>query len=189
VFSLVGVTVEGDTVELCHVGREGIVGISFLSWSRRIHQHRMLRTDVRMSGRALRIPAEHFLAALSEGTRLFLLLSHYLDFLFSHLAIGATCNRLHSLEQRCIRWLLSMEDRLESQAILVTQENMAELLGVRRQSIDTVLNSLERQGLIACSRGRISMIDRKRLEEAVCECYFVTKGRLQGFPAIEETTS
>jgi CRP-like cAMP-binding protein len=185
VFSLVSITLKGETVELCHVGTEGIVGISSLPWSRRIYQHRTLRTDVRLSGRALRMSAEHFMSVLGESTRLFSLLSRYLDILFGHLAMGATCNRHHSLEQRCIRWLLSMQDRLDAQDIQVTQENMAELLGVRRQSIDIVLDSLEQEGLIACSRGRISVINRKGLEGAACECYFITKRRLEDFPSNE----
>ena len=186
VFSLVGITLAGETLELCHVGAEGIVGISSLPWSRRIYQQRTLRTDVRLSGRALRMSAEHFLGALGESTRLFSLLSRYLEILVGHLAMGATCNRHHSLEQRCIRWLLSMQDRLDAQDIHVTQENMAELLGVRRQSIDIVLDSLEREGLIACSRGRIGTVDRKGLEGAVCECYFITRRRLEGFPSSED---
>lgn len=185
-FSLVGVTGEGDSLELCQVGTEGVVGISSLSGSHRIYQHRMMRNEVRLSGRALRVSTDHFLAALVVGSRLFLLLSRYLDILFGHLAIGATCNRHHSLEQRCTRWLLSIQDRLETQAIQITRENIAELLGVRRQSIDIVLDSLERETLISCSRGRIDVNDRKGLETAVCECYFFTRRRLEGFPASEE---
>jgi len=186
VFSLIGITLEGETVELCHVGTEGIVGISSRSGSDRIYQHGMLRTDVRLPGRALRISTEHFLAALREGSRLFSLLIDYLDILVGHLTMSATCNRHHSLEQRCIRWLLSMQDRINSQDISITQENMAELLGVRRQSIDIVLDSLQREGLIACSRGRIGVTDRKGLEAAVCECYFIAKTRLERLPAVEE---
>jgi CRP-like cAMP-binding protein len=186
VFSLVGITLEGQTVELCHVGTEGIVGISSLSASRRIYQHRMLRTDVRLSGRALRISTERFLAAIGQGRRLFSLLIDYLDLLVGHLTMSATCNRHHSLEQRCIRWLLSMQDRIDPQHIPITQESMAELLGVRRQSIDGVLDSLERGGLVACARGRISITDRKGLEAAVCECYFIGRGRLERFPSITE---
>jgi CRP-like cAMP-binding protein len=182
VFSLVGITLEGETVELCHVGTEGVVGISSLSGSPGIYQHRMLKTDVRVSGRALRVSTDHFLAALREGKRLFSLMTAYLDILFAHLAMGATCNRHHTLEQRCIRWLLSMQDRIDSRDIQITQENMGELLGVRRQSIDIVLGSLEGDGLIACSRGRICISDRKNLEAAVCECYFLAKGPLERFP-------
>jgi CRP-like cAMP-binding protein len=181
VLSLVGITTEGETVELCHVGTEGVVGISSPAVSCRIYQHRMLRTEVRLAGRALRISTENFLAALRNGRGLFALLSRYLDLLFSHLVMGATCNRHHSLERRCIRWMLSMQDRTDTMDIQVTQENMADVLGVRRQSIDTVLDSLERDGLIGCARGLISLIDRKGLEAAVCECYAVAKRCLEDF--------
>jgi CRP-like cAMP-binding protein len=186
VFSLVGITLEGETVELCHVGSEGIVGVSALSGSRRVYQPRMLRTDVRLPGRALRISREEFSALLGRGSRLFSLLVWYLNILFGHLAVGATCNQHHSLQQRCIRWVLSMQDRTDRPDIQITQENMAELLGVRRQSINIVLDSLEREGLIACSRGRISMIDRKGLEAAVCECYSIAKQTFEYFPPTEE---
>ncbi|HJR77395.1 MAG TPA: Crp/Fnr family transcriptional regulator [Nitrospiraceae bacterium] len=186
VFSLVGITLEGETVELCHVGSEGIVGVSALSGSRRIYQPRMLRTDVRLPGRALRISREKLSALLSAGSRLFSLFVWYLNILFGHLAMGATCNQHHSLQRRCIRWLLSMQDRTDLPHIQITQENMAELLGVRRQSIDIVLDSIEREGLIGCSRGRISMIDRKGLEAAVCECYFIARQAFECFPPTEE---
>jgi hypothetical protein len=187
VLSLVGITTEGETVELCHVGTEGVVGISSPAVSRRIYQHRMLRTEVRLAGRALRISTENFLAALRSGRALFSLLSRYLDLLFSHLVMGATCNRHHSLEQRGIRWMLSMQDRIDTTDIQVTQANMADVLGVRRQSIDIVLDSLAREGLIGCARGLISVIDRKGLEAAVCECYAVAKRRLDNFLSPEKT--
>lgn len=181
VFSLFGITVEGESVELCQVGREGIVGLSSAFPSSDIYQHEMLRTDVNVSGTALRISAGEVIEAFHEPGPFLDGLRRYLDILFSNLVTGATCNRHHSLEQRCARWMLSMQDRTATTEIQVTQENLSEILGVRRQTIDILLGTLSGERVIESARGRLTVRDRKCLEAKACECYWNARRRFDQF--------
>ena len=181
VFSLFGITVEGESVELCQVGREGIVGLSSVFPSSDIYQHEMLRTDVNVSGTALRISAGEVIEAFHEPGPFVHGLRRYFDILFSNLVTGATCNRHHSLRQRCARWVLSMQDRTATTEIQVTQENLSEVLGVRRQTIDILLGTLSGEGVIESARGRLTVRDRKALEGKACECYWNTRRRFDQF--------
>lgn len=181
VFSLFGITIDGESVELCQVGREGIVGISNVFPTSDIYQHEMLRTDVQMPGTALRISAGDLVEGFHEPGPFRDGLRRYLDILFSNLVTGATCNRHHSLEQRCARWVLSLQDRTATTEIQVTQENLSEILGVRRQSIDIVLGTLSRERVIESGRGKLAVRDRKGLEAKACECYWNARRRLDQF--------
>ncbi len=181
VFSLFGVTAEGESVELYQVGREGIVGISNIFPASDIYQHEMLRTDVHLPGTALRISAGDLIEAFHEPGPFHDGLRRYLDIRFSNLVTGATCNRHHSLEQRCARWVLSMQDRTATTNIQVTQENLSEILGVRRQSIDNVLGTLSGERVIESARGKLTVRDRKGLEAKACECYWNTRRRFDQF--------
>lgn len=181
VFSLFGITLEGETVALCDVGTEGVVGMSTLSWQGQTNQHAMLQTNVQIPGTALRTSAQYFTSEESRQSPLYPSVTHYLDMFFSNLILGATCNRHHSLERRCIRWLLSTQDRIGGQEIRTTQESLAQILGVRRQSIDAVMGTLGTARLIACRRGQITILDRQILSSRVCECYGIAARRLREF--------
>jgi hypothetical protein len=98
-------------------------------------------------------------------------LRRYLSLLFSEMALSVTCNRLHSLEQRCARWLLTAMDKSDTSEMPVTQEMLAGILGVYRQSIVQVLSAFETAGVVLCSRGSIRMEARDRLVAIACECY------------------
>lgn len=181
VFSLFGITMDGDTVALCDVGTEGVVGVSTLSWLGQTNQHDMLQTNVQIPGTALRTSVQYFASEESRQSPLHSSITRYLDVFFSNLILGATCNRHHSLERRCIRWLLSTQDRTGGREIHTTQESLAQILGVRRQSIDAVMGSLGADRLIACRRGRITILEREVLTARVCECYGVATRRFTDF--------
>jgi CRP-like cAMP-binding protein len=92
---------------------------------------------------------------------------------------GVACNGLHSIEQRCCRWLLSTQDRLGSQELEITHDFLAQMLGVRRASVSDVLRPLQEEGLIRASRGKLTILDSKRLAAASCECYRVIRKEYQ----------
>lgn len=181
VFSLFGITVEGESVELCQVGREGVVGIPNVLPGCDMYQHDMLRTDVQMAGSALRMAVSDVSDAFTQSSPFHRALQRYLDVLFSNLITGSTCNRHHSLEQRCARWLLSIQDRIATTDIPITQENLSEILGVRRQSIDIMLGAFSAEHVIESSRGKVTVTNRKALEAKACECYGNATRRLDRF--------
>ncbi len=100
----------------------------------------------------------------------------YAHALFTYLAQLATCNRLHSIEQRCCCWLLMTHDRIEGDTFEVTHEFLSEMLGVRRAGITVILGNLQRSGLILSRRGHVTIRNRKGLEQRACECYGIVRG-------------
>jgi CRP-like cAMP-binding protein len=130
-----------------------------------------------ITGEALRVSTEDFLQLTSSCPELDRLLHRYSQFVFETVSQSAACNRLHVIEQRCARWLLMSQDRVGRDEFNLTQESLAEMLGVRRPGVTVAMGELEKAGLIAHSRGMIAVVDRPGLENASCECYRTIKDR------------
>jgi CRP-like cAMP-binding protein len=173
--SLVNVTEDGATVEAATVGNEGMVGISVLLGVDRT----LTQAIVQIAGHALRMPVETFKREVTPDTPLYPLLLRYTQALINQLSQTVACNRLHSVEERCCRWLLMCQDRTGTDQFLLTQELLSQMLGVRRASVSVVASILQKAGLIRYSRGRITILNRSGLEAASCECYRVVKTEFQ----------
>ncbi|HMG71400.1 MAG TPA: Crp/Fnr family transcriptional regulator [Gemmatimonadaceae bacterium] len=173
VISLVTEMADGDTVEAMTVGNDGFVGMAVFngvasSWLKAIGQ---------ISGEARRIATSDFRAVTQASQALERLLHRYSQFVLETVSQSAACNRLHVIEQRAARWLLMSEDRVGRNQFDLTQEFLAEMLGVRRPGVTVAMGVLERAGLIAHGRGNITVVDRAGLEKVACECYAAIKGR------------
>jgi CRP-like cAMP-binding protein len=171
VISLVNATVNGATVEVAMVGREGLIGLPILFGAETMP----LTAIVQVPGEGLRINAASFRDTLRrhpsvlEGTHLF---AHAL---LVQVAQSAACLRHHSVSQRCARWLLMTHDRVGGDAFVLTQDLLAQMLGVRRASVSAAAGKLQQEGLIRYRRGNITVVDRPALERASCECYGIIK--------------
>lgn len=165
--SLLIVTRDGHEVEAATIGREGAIG-GIVSEG---HKPAYGRAVVQVAGSALAIPTSHLEAAKTGSARFSDLFSRYADALLAQMMQGVACNALHKVEARCCRWLLAAHDRAGDQIIHLTQESLAEMLGVQRTTVSAVTAELAARGLIRTHRGRVEIIDRKGLERASCECY------------------
>jgi len=174
VISLVTVMEDGDQVEAMTVGNDGFTGIPVF--------HGVEATKIKVcgqiSGTARRLTAKDFRDLVQECTGLRGLLHRYSEFVFETVAQSAACNRLHVIEQRCARWLLMSQDRVGRDSFDLTQEFLAEMLGVRRPGVTVAMGILGKAGLIAHGRGNITVVSRAGLEKASCECYRAIRARL-----------
>lgn len=171
VISLVTCMEDGTTVEVATVGREGMVGLPvFLGC-----ETGPIRAFGQIPGDALRMAAEVFRAEIGRNGPLVQVLNRYTQALFIQVAQVAACNRVHLVEQRCARWLLQTHDRVGADQYLLTQEFLAQMLGIRRAGVSEAAGLLQKAGLIRYARGRITVLDRQGLESAACECYRVVK--------------
>lgn len=153
------------------VGRDGVVGLAlFLGGDSTPN-----RAVVQSAGDAVRLAPKRFHAEFTRNTELQRLLLRYTQALLTQTAQTAVCNRLHSVEQQLCRWLLLSHDRLPSDELVMTQELLASMLGVRREGVSVAAHRLQKDGLIRYRRGQIAIVDRAGLEAAVCECYEVVK--------------
>jgi hypothetical protein len=130
-----------------------------------------------ISGTAVRIAAKDFQDLARQCPGLNRLLHRYSEFVFETVAQSAACNRLHVIEQRCARWLLMSQDRVGRPSFDLTQEFLAEMLGVRRPGVTVAMGILEKAGLISHGRGNITVVNRPGLEKASCECYRTIRAR------------
>jgi CRP-like cAMP-binding protein len=161
----------GKEVEAGTIGNEGMIGLSVahgldFSPTKAISQ---------ISGEGLRIPVAAFLKALKPGGTLDRLVRRYTAYSLRYANQTIACNLLHSVEQRMGRWLLMCRDRVEKDEFTLTHEFLAEMLGVRRQTVTVIAGTLQAAGVITYHRGVIRILNRKKLETASCECYGVTK--------------
>lgn len=165
--SLLVVLRDGKSIETSTVGREGVVGamagIGFYK--------SMVRAVIQLPMAASVIPASQFRKAVAASEAIRDMCIRYNEVLLSQARITAACNALHPVEARFCRWLLQSSDRAESETVALTQEFLAEMLGVRRTSVTEVASKLQHAGVIAYSRGVIKIIDRAVLESQSCECY------------------
>ncbi len=171
IVSLLYVMEDGDSAEIAVVGKEGIVGIALFMGGETMPN----RALVQSSGYAYRLPGKSLKEEFNRAGELQHLLLRYTLALLSQMAQTAVCNRHHSVDQQLCRWLLLSLDRLPSNELTMTQELIANMLGVRREGVTEAAGKLQRAGLINYNRGRITVLDRPGLEARVCECYEVVR--------------
>ncbi|MEB0033150.1 Crp/Fnr family transcriptional regulator [Undibacterium sp. RTI2.1] len=171
VVSLLYVLESGSSAEIAIVGNEGILGISLFMGEVTTPSHAVVQS----AGQAYRLKAKLLNIEFNRGGPVLRLLLRYTQALITQMTQTAVCNRHHSIEQQLCRWLLLSIDRLPSNSVHMTQELIANMLGVRREGVTEAAGKLQKKGLIQYARGQINVIDRPKLEQAVCECYVVVK--------------
>ena len=172
--SLHYVTESGASAETAGVGNEGVVGISLFMGGDTTPSSAVVQT----AGHGYRVKASLLKAEFERGGPLQHLLLLYTQALITQMAQTAVCNRHHSVEQQLCRWLLLTLDRIPSRELIMTQELVASMLGVRREGITEAAGNLQRAGVINYRRGHISVLERSGLEARACECYAVVKKEL-----------
>jgi len=165
----------GASIEVGTIGSEGMAGL----WVMLGVEAVPYRHVVQVAGQARRMSAPALVAELKPDRMLPKLLNRYHAAFNTQVMQGMACNGLHSVVQRCCRWLLTTQDRLGSRELNITHEFLAQMLGVRRASVTEVLRPLQTDGLIRASRGKVVILDPKRLADASCECYGVIRGEYQ----------
>ncbi len=171
IVSLLYLTAEGDSAEIAVVGREGIVGVSLFMGGGTTPT----RTLVQGAGTAFRLKASLMLREFRRGGAVMQLLLRYTQALITQMSQTAVCNRHHTLDQQLCRWLLLSLDCRESNELVMTQELIANMLGVRRQGVTEAAGRLHKSGIVEYQRGRITVLDRAALERRTCGCYAVVK--------------
>ena len=165
--SLLAVMRDGKAIETATVGREGVVGgMAGLGAYRSL-----VRVTVQLPLKASRIPALQFRKLVDASDDMHNLCVRYNEVMLTQARVTAACNALHTVEARFCRWLLQSAARAESDTMRLTQELLAEMLGVRRTSVTEVARKIQSEGIINYSRGVITILDRARLEQTSCECY------------------
>ena len=169
--SLLYVTEQGESSEVAMVGNEGIVGVALFTGG----ETTLSRVVVRSAGHAYRLSGKSLHDEFYRGGPMQALLLRYTQALLTQMAQTLLCNRHHSLEQQLCRWLLQLFDRLPSNKLAITQELIANTLGVRRGGVSEAAGVLRKAGLIKYHRGSITLLDRAALEARACECYAVVR--------------
>ena len=171
IISLLYVMEDGSSAEIAIVGNEGIVGISLFMGGETTPS----RAIVQSAGSAFRLEGKRLKTEFSRHGQMLHVLLRYTQSLITQMAQTAVCNRHHSVNQQLCRWLLLSLDRLQSNELKMTQELIANMLGVRREGVTAAAGELQKAGVIRYSRGRITVLDRAKLEQLSCECYSVVK--------------
>lgn len=171
IVSLLYVMESGASAEISVVGNEGLVGISLFMGG----ESTPSRAVVQSAGHAYRLKGQLLKDEFGRHGDLLLLMLRYTQSLITQMAQTAVCNRHHSVDQQLCRWLLLSLDRLPSNHLTMTQELIANMLGVRREGVTDAAGKLQKLNVIEYSRGHITVLDRARLEELSCECYAVVK--------------
>ncbi len=171
IVSLLYVMEDGASAEISVVGNEGLVGFALFMGGSSTPS----RAVVQSAGFAYRLSGPALMAEFNRHGELLALLLRYTQALLTQMAQTAVCNRHHSIDQQLCRWLLLSLDRLQGDALTMTQELIANMLGVRREGVTDAAGKLQKQGLIEYSRGHITVLNRHGLEERCCECYEVVK--------------
>jgi CRP-like cAMP-binding protein len=171
IISLHYVTESGASVETAGVGNEGMVGVSLFMGGNTTPSSAMVQT----AGNAYRLERHQLQTEFKRAGLFQRMLLRYSQALLTQVSQTSACNRHHSIEQQLSRWLLATLDRIPSGELIMTQELVANMLGVRRESVTTAAGNLQQAGCINYRRGHISILDRKVLEGRVCECYLVVR--------------
>lgn len=171
IVSLLHVTENGSSAEIAVVGNEGLIGIALFMGG----ESTSSRAVVQSAGGAFRMPGQKLKNEFNRHGDLLLLMLRYTQALITQMSQTDLCNRHHSIDQQLCRWLLLSLDRLHGNHLNMTQELIANMLGVRREGVTEAAGKLQRQGVIEYSRGQITVLDRARLERLSCECYLVVK--------------
>ncbi|WP_100656690.1 Crp/Fnr family transcriptional regulator [Alteromonas flava] len=180
IVSLVSVMQNGSSAEISVVGKDGLVGIAVFMGG----ESMLNRAIVQSAGFAYQLSAASLFYEFNndQATRTVLLI--YTQGLIAQMAQTAVCNRHHSIDQQLCRWILMSLDRLSDNSLVMTQELIANMLGVRREGVSEAASKLQRLGVISYRRGHITVLDRKKLTSLCCECYATVRNetdRLEGF--------
>jgi CRP-like cAMP-binding protein len=171
IVSLLYVMEDGASAEISVVGNEGLVGIALFMGGETTPS----RAIVQSAGSAFRLPGQRLKDEFARHGELLFLMLRYTQSLITQMAQTAVCNRHHTVDQQLCRWLLLSLDRLSSESLVMTQELIANMLGVRREGVTEAAGKLQKKGAISYSRGHIKVLDRSMLEKLSCECYQVVK--------------
>ena len=171
IVSLLYTMANGATAEMGLTGNDGVVGIALFMGGGTMPN----RAVVQSAGTAVRIKAKVLQDEFARGGKFQYMLLRYTQALITQISQTAVCNRLHSVEQQLCRWLLLSHDRVQGDELIMTQELMADMLGVRREGVTVAAGRLQDAGAISYVRGHIKILDRQKLEETVCECYRVVR--------------
>ena len=161
----------GSSAEIAVVGNEGCVGVAIFMGG----QSTLSSSVVQSAGKSYRIKAQTILEEFGKAGPMMHLFLRYTQALITQMSKTAVCNRHHTLDQQFCRWLLLSLDRLTSNDLVMTQELISNMLGVRREGVTEAALKVQKAGLISYSRGHIKILDRKGLEHRTCECYQVVK--------------
>ena len=175
VISLMTLMESGAAIESAAIGREGALGLMAAVSPRQS----LSRAIVQVPGRARRITAAHLHRAWEQSGQIRDLIDRHNEALFAHAIQSVACNALHSVEARFCRWLLSCDDRIDTSTVSLTQEFLADMLGVQRTTVTVVARSLQAAGLIRYRRGVVDILDRAGLEAIACECYRAVRRNYQ----------
>jgi CRP-like cAMP-binding protein len=171
IVSLLYVMKDGASAEIAVVGNEGAIGVALFMGGETTPS----RAIVQSAGSAYRLEGKRLKVEFNRHGQMLHVLLRYTQSLITQMAQTAVCNRHHSVNQQLCRWLLLSLDRLQSNELKMTQELIANMLGVRREGVTTAAGELQKAGVIRYSRGKITVIDRAKLEQLSCECYSVVK--------------
>ena len=171
IVSLLYTMENGTSAEMGLTGNDGVVGIALFMGGGTMPN----RAVVQSAGGALRMKARVLQDEFALGGKFQHLLLRYTQALITQISQTAVCNRLHSVEQQLCRWLLLSHDRVKADELIMTQELIADMLGVRREGVTVAAGRLQDSGAISYVRGHIKILDRQKLEDTVCECYRVVK--------------
>ncbi|HEX5886272.1 MAG TPA: Crp/Fnr family transcriptional regulator [Pyrinomonadaceae bacterium] len=171
IVSLLYTMENGASAEMGLTGNDGVVGIALFMGGGTMPN----RAVVQSAGGAVRMKARVLQDEFARGGKFQHVLLRYTQALITQISQTAVCNRLHSVEQQLCRWLLLSHDRVKDDELIMTQELIADMLGVRREGVTVAAGRLQDSGAISYVRGRIKILDRKKLEATVCECYRVVK--------------
>lgn len=174
VISMIADEQEGGAIEVGTIGPEGLVGIPVLLGAASMPY----RVFVQVEGDAWRLPADVFRQLVDARPVVRHLLLRFAQYFSDQLAQSVACNRLHTLEERCARWLLMTHDRVHGDSFELTHEFLSLMLGVRRAGVTVAMGALQGAGIVRYTRGRVAVLDRARLEEASCGCYHITRTSL-----------
>jgi CRP-like cAMP-binding protein len=171
IVSLLYVMESGASAEISVVGNDGVIGVALFMGG----ESTTSRAIVQSAGSAYRVPGKRFKEEFNRHGDMLQLMLRYSQALITQMSQTAVCNRHHSIDQQLCRWLLLSLDRLNDNRLAMTQELIANMLGVRREGVTGAAGKLHRQGVIDYSRGLITVLDRPKLESLSCECYAVVK--------------
>ena len=174
VVSVVAVYADGSVIEMATIGREGCSGVQAILGAKRSS----VQLLVQIPGSAAKMSRVAFMQAMQSMPSFRSVMNAYVQAFLEQVMVSVACNGAHSLKQRLARWLLMMRDRSDGDTLLITQDLLAEMLGVQRPSISNAAQELERAGLIERGRRQVTILNRQGLTKASCECYQLVRSRL-----------
>jgi CRP-like cAMP-binding protein len=175
--SFLSTTETGSTIEIAMVGNEGVVGLPVILRNRIIPYE----VVVQFPSDAFKLRAEVLQEEFNRGDTLHKAILRYINVLMTQITQSSICNRFHSFEETLSRWLLTVQDRVNSDSLNLTHETISHALGVPRTAVTMTAGALQRAGVIRYSRGKISILDHRKLEANACECYRIISNELRHF--------